>query len=128
MIHEACIFSGKMAPKQIVFSEGRMSAVLRAVQVIRDEGIAKPILIGRRSEIERRIQSAGLRIREGMILKLFISEAVSSVTSITTSFGRLTTCLNRAERHICGDSSSRDSAPGDTLWFLDGASGIMQMV
>ena len=49
-----------------------MSGVLRAVQVIRDEGIAKPILIGRRSEIERRIQSAGLRIREGMILKLFI--------------------------------------------------------
>jgi malate dehydrogenase (oxaloacetate-decarboxylating)(NADP+) len=54
-----------MAPKRIVFAEGEDERVLRAVQVIRDEGIAHPVLIGRRSEISRRIEAAGLRIREG---------------------------------------------------------------
>ncbi len=60
------VFSiAKKAPKRIVFAEGEDERVLRAVQVIRDEGIAHPVLIGRRSEINRRIEAAGLRIREG---------------------------------------------------------------
>ncbi len=60
------VFSqARMAPKRIVFAEGEDERVLRAVQVIRDEGIAFPVLIGRAAEIERRIEAAGLRIREG---------------------------------------------------------------
>ncbi len=61
------VFSqARMAPKRIVFAEGEDERVLRAVQVIRDEGIAFPVLIGRSAEIERRIEVAGLRIREGV--------------------------------------------------------------
>jgi len=61
------VFSqAKMAPKRIVFAEGEDERVLRAVQVIRDEGIAQPILIGRPAEIQRRIETAGLRIRQGV--------------------------------------------------------------
>lgn len=74
MIMKPVFSQAKMAPKRIVFSEGEDERVLRAVQVIRDEGIAKPILIGRRSEIERRIQSAGLRIREGDDFEIIHSE------------------------------------------------------
>ncbi len=60
------VFSqARMAPKRIVFAEGEDERVLRAVQVVRDEGIARPILIGRHAEINRRIEAAGLRIREG---------------------------------------------------------------
>jgi len=60
------VFSqARMAPKRIVFAEGEDERVLRAVQVIRDEGIAFPVLIGRAAEIESRIEAAGLRIREG---------------------------------------------------------------
>lgn len=55
----------KREPKRIVFAEGEDERVLRALQVIRDEGIARPILIGRPDEIARRIEVAGLRIREG---------------------------------------------------------------
>lgn len=59
------VFShAKKAPRRIVFAEGEDERVLRAVQVIRDEGIARPVLIGRRAEINRRIETAGLRIRE----------------------------------------------------------------
>ncbi|TAH47837.1 MAG: NADP-dependent malic enzyme [Betaproteobacteria bacterium] len=60
------VFSqARMAPKRIVFAEGEDERVLRAVQVVRDEGIAWPILIGRQAEIDRRIAEAGLRIRAG---------------------------------------------------------------
>ncbi len=60
------VFSqARLAPKRIVFAEGEDERVLRAVQVVRDEGIAWPILIGRHAEINRRIEAAGLRIREG---------------------------------------------------------------
>jgi malate dehydrogenase (oxaloacetate-decarboxylating)(NADP+) len=65
MIMKPVFSQAKMAPKRVVFAEGEDERVLRAVQVVRDEGIARPILIGRRSEIQRRIESAGLRIREG---------------------------------------------------------------
>ena len=65
MIMKPVFSQAKMAPKRVVFAEGEDERVLRAVQVVRDEGIARPVLIGRRSEIQRRIESAGLRIREG---------------------------------------------------------------
>jgi malate dehydrogenase (oxaloacetate-decarboxylating)(NADP+) len=64
MIMKPVFSQAKMAPKRIVFAEGEDERVLRAIQVIRDEGIAMPILIGRTSEINRRIEAAGLRIRE----------------------------------------------------------------
>ena len=65
MIMKPVFSQARMAPKRIVFAEGEDERVLRAVQVIRDEGIAMPILIGRHAEINRRIEEAGLRIRAG---------------------------------------------------------------
>lgn len=48
--------------KRIVFSEGEDERILRAVQVLVDEGILIPILIGRPAVIERRIERLGLRL------------------------------------------------------------------
>jgi malate dehydrogenase (oxaloacetate-decarboxylating)(NADP+) len=74
MIMKPVFSQAKMAPKRIVFAEGEDERVLRAVQVIRDEGIATPILIGRRGEIQSRIEAAGLRIREGDDFEVIHSE------------------------------------------------------
>jgi malate dehydrogenase (oxaloacetate-decarboxylating)(NADP+) len=58
------IFSAaKQSPKRIVFAEGEDERVLRAVQVVVDEKLAQPILVGRPAVLERRIERAGLRIR-----------------------------------------------------------------
>ncbi len=65
MIMKPVFSQAKLAPKRIVFAEGEDERVLRAVQVVRDEGIAWPILIGRHAEIKRRIEASGLRLREG---------------------------------------------------------------
>jgi malate dehydrogenase (oxaloacetate-decarboxylating)(NADP+) len=55
----------KRCPKRIVFAEGEEERVLQAVQIMVDEKITKPILIGRPSVIENRIERYKLRIKPG---------------------------------------------------------------
>jgi malate dehydrogenase (oxaloacetate-decarboxylating)(NADP+) len=50
---------------RIVFAEGEDERVLRAVQIVVDERIATPILVGRPAVIENSIKRFGLRIRIG---------------------------------------------------------------
>ncbi len=50
--------------KRVAFSEGEEERVLRAVQIIVDEGIARPTLIGRPAVIAQRIEKFGLRLKE----------------------------------------------------------------
>jgi malate dehydrogenase (oxaloacetate-decarboxylating)(NADP+) len=56
------LMEAKESPKRIVFAEGEDERVLRAVQVVVDEGLAHPILIGRPAVLERRIKRFGLRL------------------------------------------------------------------
>jgi malate dehydrogenase (oxaloacetate-decarboxylating)(NADP+) len=56
----------KKAParkKRIVFAEGEEERILRAVQIVVDEGLAKPILVGRPVVLQQRIEKFGLRIK-----------------------------------------------------------------
>src|SRR5690606_986158 len=55
----------KEAPKRVIYADGEDERVLRAVQVVLDEQIAQPILIGRPAVIEMRIQRFGLRLAIG---------------------------------------------------------------
>ena len=52
--------------KRVVYAEGEDERVLRAVQLVIDDKLAKPILIGRPAVIEARILKAGLRIKLGV--------------------------------------------------------------
>jgi malate dehydrogenase (oxaloacetate-decarboxylating)(NADP+) len=52
--------------KRVVYAEGEEETVLRAVQTVVDEGLARPILIGRPTVIERRIEKLGLRLKQGV--------------------------------------------------------------
>ena len=51
--------------KRIAFAEGEDERVLRASQVVVDDGIARPTLIGRPAIIAQRIEKFGLRLEEG---------------------------------------------------------------
>jgi malate dehydrogenase (oxaloacetate-decarboxylating)(NADP+) len=55
----------KQQPKRLVYAEGEDERVLRAAQTVIDEGLARPILIGRPEVITNRIQKLGLRLRIG---------------------------------------------------------------
>ena len=52
--------------KRIAYSEGEEERVLRAAQIVVDEGIARPTLVGRPAIIARRIEQFGLRLRENV--------------------------------------------------------------
>ncbi|MBH1962569.1 MAG: NADP-dependent malic enzyme [Rhodocyclales bacterium] len=54
--------AAKKAPRRVLYCEGEDERVLRAVQVVIDEGLARPVVIGRPSVIATRIEKAGLRI------------------------------------------------------------------
>lgn len=51
--------------KRVVFSEGEGERILRAVQIVVDEKLARPILVGRPAVIAERIEKFGLRLKEG---------------------------------------------------------------
>jgi malate dehydrogenase (oxaloacetate-decarboxylating)(NADP+) len=50
--------------KRVAYSEGEEERVLRACQIVVDEGLARPTLIGRPAVIAQRIEKFGLRLRE----------------------------------------------------------------
>ena len=52
--------------KRVAYSEGEEERILRAAQIVVDEGIARPTLIGRPSVIAKRIEKFGLRLQEGL--------------------------------------------------------------
>ncbi|PQA48262.1 NADP-dependent malic enzyme [Amnimonas aquatica] len=56
----------KAVSKKIAYCEGEDDRVLRAVQIVVDEGLARPVLIGRPAVIEAQIRKLGLRIRPGV--------------------------------------------------------------
>jgi malate dehydrogenase (oxaloacetate-decarboxylating)(NADP+) len=58
--------AAKKDPRRIVYAEGEDERVLRAVQVVVEEGLAKPILVGRPAVIERRVERFGLRMKPGV--------------------------------------------------------------
>jgi malate dehydrogenase (oxaloacetate-decarboxylating)(NADP+) len=55
----------RASKKRVVYAEGEEERVLRAVQVVVDEGLAKPTLVARPAILEKRIERFGLRLKAG---------------------------------------------------------------
>ncbi len=56
----------KAQHKRIAYAEGEEERVLRACQIVVDDGLARPTLIGRPAIIAQRIDKFGLRLKEGL--------------------------------------------------------------
>ncbi len=52
--------------KRVCYAEGEEERILRAVQIVVDESLAQPTLIGRPAVIAKRIETFGLRLKEGV--------------------------------------------------------------
>jgi len=65
LIMKPLFAAAKNAPKRVVYCEGEDERVLRAVQQVVDEGMARPTLVGRREVVETRIERLGLRLKAG---------------------------------------------------------------
>lgn len=64
MLMKPVFEAAKRDVKRVVFAEGEDERVLRCVQILLDEGLAEPILVGRPEVIERRAKKLGLRLTE----------------------------------------------------------------
>lgn len=56
----------KAQHKRIAYAEGEEERVLRACQIVVDDGLARPTLIGRPAIIAQRVEKFGLRLKEGL--------------------------------------------------------------
>ncbi len=75
---------------RVVYAEGEDERVLRATQVVVDEKLASPILIGRPAVIERRIERYGLRIKPGVDFLLVNPEHDDRFRDYWQEYHRLT--------------------------------------
>jgi malate dehydrogenase (oxaloacetate-decarboxylating)(NADP+) len=62
-IMKPLFIKAKADPKRVIYAEGEDERVLRAVQVILEEGLARPILVGRPAVVESRLARFGLSLK-----------------------------------------------------------------
>ncbi len=82
--------AAKSQSRRVVYAEGEDERVLRAAQIVVDEGLAKPILIGRPQVVQQRIERYGLRLRQGVDFELTNPEWDERYRSYWETYHRLT--------------------------------------
>jgi malate dehydrogenase (oxaloacetate-decarboxylating)(NADP+) len=82
--------AAKKAPKRVVYAEGEEERFLRAAQQVADEGIARPILIGRPDVIRTRIERLGLRLQSGTHYEIIDPNNDPRYRDYWTEYHRLT--------------------------------------
>ncbi|MBX6374838.1 MAG: NADP-dependent malic enzyme [Acetobacteraceae bacterium] len=95
--------AARRAPRRVVYAEGEDERTLRAVQTVLDEGLAEPILIGRRAVITERVRAMGLRMDLEQSVRVLDPETDTEV------FGPLLPLYQRkvGRRGIPPDSAQR---------------------
>lgn len=127
MVMRPVFAHAKNEPKRIVYCEGEEDHVLRAIQMVLDEKIAKPIIIGRKEVVTTRIKRLRLRMKEGVDYELVdpqddpryktywetyyaimqrrgVTQAVAKllVRTSPTLIGALMVHLGQADSIVCG--------------------------
>ena len=137
----------KKNPKRLVYAEGEDERVLHAVQMVVDEGLALPTLVGRPAVIEQRIHKLGLRIHAGEHFEIVNPESDpryrvywseyhrlmqrSGVTQdyakremrrSNTLIGAMLVRLGAADAMLCGTTSR----PQEHLHYIKEVTGLRQ--
>ncbi len=100
----------KKHPKRLVYAEGEDHRVLHAAQMVVDEGIAHPILVGRPEVVEQRIAKLGLRIRAGEHFELVNPENDSRYREYCNEYHRL-----MQRQGVTPDAAKREMRRRNTL-------------
>jgi malate dehydrogenase (oxaloacetate-decarboxylating)(NADP+) len=110
---------------RIVFAEGEEERVLRAVQVVVDEGIAKPIVIGRPAVIEKRLERFGLRMRPGQHFELVNPEFDPRYRDYWQTYHRLAARRGVTEQYAKIEMRRRLTLIGAMLMHKGEADGMI---
>ena len=121
------IFSAaKEGPRRrIVLSEGEDERMLRAAQVVIDEGIAKLVLVGRPAVIERRIERNGLRIKPGADFELVNPESDPRYREYWSEYHRLTERRGVSQQYAQMEMRRRHTLIGAMMIHRGEADGMV---
>jgi len=111
--------------KRIVFAEGEEERVLRAVQVIVDENIALPILIGRPSVLQFRIEKFGLRLRPDIDFKIVNPEFDERYKDFCQTYLKMTARKGVTEQYAKLEMRRRHTLIGAMLVHKGDADGMI---
>jgi malate dehydrogenase (oxaloacetate-decarboxylating)(NADP+) len=114
-----------MSKKRIVFCEGEDERVLRAVQVLIDEKIANPILIGRPAVISRRIERFGLRMVPGTDVEICNPEQDDRYRDYWQTYHRLTERAGVTESYARLEVRRRNTLIGSLMVHKGQADGLI---
>ncbi len=110
---------------RIVFAEGEEERVLRAVQVVVDERLARPILIGRPDVIERRLLRFGLRMRPGQDFDLINPQQDARYRDYCESYHRLAARSGVTEQYAKIEMRRRHTLIGSMAILKNDADGLI---
>jgi len=110
---------------RIVFAEGEEERVMRAAQVVIDESIARPILIGRAHVIDGRLERFGLRMRPQTDFDLVNPEFDPRYRDYWQTYHRLTARRGVTEHYARVEMRRRHTLIGSMLVHKGDAEGMI---
>ncbi len=117
--------AAKKAPKRIVYAEGEDERVMRAVQVVVDEGIAKPILVGRPAILEQNVERFGLRIRPGVDFEIVNPEQDPRYRAYWSAYYNLTQRKGVSQQYAKIEMRRRLTLIGAMMIHMGDADGML---
>ena len=125
LIMKPLFAAAKRSPKRIVYAEGEDERVLRAVQIVVDEGLAQPLLIGRPQVVEQRIERLGLRVKAGRDFNLVNPELDPRYRDYWSSYHKLVERKGVSPEYAKVEMRRRHTLIGAMLMYKGEADGML---
>jgi len=125
VIMQPLFTAAKAQPRRIVYAEGEDERVLRAVQIVVDEGLARPILIGRPQVIGQRLERLGLRVRPGAGFELVNPESDPRYREYWKTYHKLTERKGVSPEYARVEMRRRNTLIGAMLMHKGEADGML---
>ena len=125
LIMKPLFATAKAKPKRVVYAEGEDERVLRAVQIVVDEGLAAPLLIGRPQVVEQRIERLGLRVRPGREFQLVNPELDPRYRDYWMSYHKLVERKGVSPEYARVEMRRRNTLIGAMLMYKGEADGML---
>jgi malate dehydrogenase (oxaloacetate-decarboxylating)(NADP+) len=113
------------ARARVVFTEGEEERVLRAVQVVIDEAIGKPILVGRPAVVARRLERFGLRMKAGSDFTLINPESEPRYRDYWQTYHQLTAREGVTEQMARIEMRRRNTLIGAMMIYKNDADAMI---
>jgi malate dehydrogenase (oxaloacetate-decarboxylating)(NADP+) len=111
--------------KRVAFCEGEEERVLRAAQIVVDEGIARPTFIGRPAIIAQRIEKFGLRLKEELDYDIVNVEQDHRYRDFWQTYHRMTERKGVTSQIAKIEMRRRLSLIGSMLLYKDEVDGMI---